>query len=236
MNKYLKIGFLFAFLLLFGINNVYAEDCDATELKRIKLNADNIEISYILKDNLVDENGEKIDGYYLVTFSDISEDYFFTEVNSETKERRIYVLKGQVDNGKYSVIVRNPGKYNYEIYSEKCKSKVRTIKATINKKNSYSSDPLCDGHENLDVCSEDYDSSGLTKDEFSKIIEDAEKKENQAIEEKNGKDNKNEEKDNKDNAFISFMKSYYLYFIGVLVVVAIVITYKVINKKRGMLE
>lgn len=235
MKRVIEYILLFSLIMFFGIYAVYAEECDSTELAKLKIEADNIDITYELVDDLVDENDNKLDDYFLVTFSNISEDYFFTEVDVETKKRKIYSLTGQIENGKYSIIVRNPGQYNYEIYSEQCGSKVRTIKTNISKKNTYASDPLCKGHEDLDVCSEEYNSSELTTEEFTKIIEDATKKENEEVSqvEEDSTDNIEEKK---NNVVFTFLKNNYLYFIGAFVVILIFIIYKIINKKRGLLE
>ena len=151
-----KILFIIICLVLLLPKASADEKCTYTELNRIRTLASLIkmDIKYI---------GETSEDEYGISFSDVSDDfyiyidgkhYFGDSVVKNLKSKTAY---------KVSIYVYDNACFNEFSY-------VRYIK--IPPYNSYYKSQYCIGHEDIDLCQIDYDSSDLTEEQFKKKIRD----------------------------------------------------------------
>lgn len=204
------------------MNNVYAEDCDSTDIKRLRVLANDVDISYEYNDDIYDEYGIKIHDTYKVVISNLSDELYVIESKTNLDLRNY-----SVNDGSITIDRLYSGNKSFKIYSRNCSNKLlKTYSIKLPKFNNYSTDPNCEGHENLDICQKFYDSSNVDYYEFMELLEKS--------------DNKNKDNDNKkkDSKYIKFIKDNYIYISiggGVLIILIIVLII-LRHKKRGVLE
>lgn len=218
---YLFIIFIFA---IFLIPNVYAEDCDSTDIKRLRVLANDVDISYEYNDDIYDSDGFKIFDTYKVVVSNLSDELYVIESKTNL-DLRSY----SVNDGSITIDRLYSGNKSFKIYSKNCSNKlVRTYNVNLPKFNNYSNDPNCEGHENLEVCQKFYDSSNIDYEEFMSIIDNSDRK----------ADDVDNDKSKDENKYIKFIKDNYIYIsIGSGVLIIIIIVLIVLrHKKRGALE
>lgn len=218
---YLFIIFIFS---MFLVPCVYAEDCDSTDIKRLRVLANDVDISYEYNDDIYDSDGFKIYDTYKVVVNNLSDELYVIESKANLDLRSYSVVDG-------SIIIDRlySGNKSFKIYSKNCSNKLlRTYSVKLAKFNYYSTDPNCEGHEGLEVCQKFYDSSNIDYYEFMEMIE------------KGDNEDKNKDSDNKkeDSKYIKFIKDNYIYIsIGGGVLILIIIVLIVLkHKKRGALE
>ena len=204
------------------MNNVYAEDCDSTDIKRLRVLANDVDISYEYNDDIYDNDGFKIYDTYKIVVSNLSDELYVIESKTNLDLRSYSVVDGSITIDRlYS------GNKSFKIYSKNCSNKLlKTYSIKLPKFNNYSTDPNCEGHEDIEVCQKFYDSSNIDYYEFMEMI--------------NNNDNKDAD-DNKskgENKYIKFIKDNYIYISiggGVLIIIIIVLII-LRHKKRGALE
>jgi len=223
--------FVFVYILLFGLSiRVNALACDSEDIARFKVMASDIEINYVYNEDVYDSYGMREYDTYRVVISNIGDGLYLIEEKTNTDLRNYKISNGQIVIDKmYS------GKKNFKIYSSQCNKFIKNIYITLPKFNYYSTEPICDGKDELNVCQKFYDTSDLEYSEFYNIIVNYENVDDN----ENIKDNKdNKEKKIDINKYIEFVKDNYIYFgigLGVFVVLVIILLI-LTHKKRGVLE
>lgn len=221
----MKYKYYFLIIITFMLslmNNVYAEDCDSTDIKRLRVLANDVDISYEYNDDIYDEYGIKIHDTYKVVISNLSDELYVIESKTNLDLRNY-----SVNDGSITIDRLYSGNKSFKIYSRNCSNKLlKTYSIKLPKFNNYSTDPNCEGHENLDICQKFYDSSNVDYYEFMELLEKS--------------DNENKDNDNKkkDSKYIKFIKDNYIYISiggGVLIILIIVLII-LRHKKRGVLE
>ena len=148
------------------MNNVYAEDCDSTDIKRLRVLANDVDISYEYNDDIYDNDGFKIYDTYKIVVSNLSDELYVIESKTNLDLRSYSVVDGSITIDRlYS------GNKSFKIYSKNCSNKLlKTYSIKLPKFNNYSTDPNCEGHEDIEVCQKFYDSSNIDYYEFMEMI------------------------------------------------------------------
>lgn len=209
-----KVLFVLALFMINSIS-VNAGICDKENIDYYKEFFNNIDIIY-------EPNEEAGNGIYKVTIAGLLED---TSVRS--KELDIE-RKFSIDD--YGVVILEnvkSGVINFNFYYDKCDTYITTRKINIPVFNEYSLREECNGIEDLDVCKSDYEYP-LNESTFLKKIKDYNKDNSNKVDDKNS--------DSVFNKVIDFLSNYYLYIVGGIVVVSLVIIYIFVKKKRYTLE
>lgn len=220
---------LFTFLILsFGTLFVSAE-CTKEELTTEKEKTNNIKITYKHLGEVVKDDGSKAYNEFLVTARGVEEGQYIhlspltnTDFITENNEIKITLTTG---------------KWEYNIYSLKCESVVKTINVNLPKFNIYSLDPLCEGIDGEDFafCSK-YLNYEVSRETFERKVN--EYKRNMPISDTQiSKDELNIN----DIMFkvLDFISNNNLYIVGVLLIILIILLIIIINrkkKKRNVLE
>lgn len=214
--------FMFITILVFSLTiSVSAESCDSDDIKRLRVLASNVEITYEYNDNLKDSDGFTIYDTYKVIINNMTDELYVIETKTNTDLRNYSIKDGIVTIDKM-----NSGKKSFKIYSKLCDKSLKTFYVTLPGFNYYSIDSNCEGKEDLEVCQKFYDSSNLNYREFYKIV---------SAEEKNDNDKQNIIED--EFNFIDFIKNNYIYFVIIGFVLLLVVILLILrHKKRGALE
>ena len=139
-------------------------------------------------------------------------------------------------NGEIKEVFNN-GTWNFEVYSNKCESKIDEIEVHIPRFNVYSLDSLCEGIDGDDfaLCGKYYEYD-VSYDSFKERV--TYYRTIHSI----GTDNDNDELKDNNNIFdilLNFFAKYKLYLIMILLIVIVMIVIITIvhrSKKRGVLE
>lgn len=206
---------------------VKAESCDEEDIQRLKVIANNIEITYEYNDDVKDVNGLKVYDTYTVHFNNMSDEIYIIETKSDKMYYYTEIKDGYLTFGNI-----NSGQKIFKFYSTKCDKALGTKNIDLPKFNYYSTDPNCEGKEDLEICQKFYDTSNLEYSDFyNKIVEY----------ENAGEQNVDDESDDENNQFIEtaiqFVKDNYIYIgIGVVAIVLIIVLLVIRHRKRGVLE
>lgn len=214
--KYIK-RILFIFVLFtFNAISVNAGICDKENINYYKSYYDNLDITYEM-----DEDYGK--GIYKININGLMKD-----TSVRIKDLDIKVSYNDENNG--FVILKNieSGITNLSFYYDRCEKLITTRKIKIPIFNKYSLREECLGREEADVCKKDYEYP-LNESTFLKKISDFDKSDKNI-------DNNIKKENNIFNNVIEFLKKYYLYIIGVIVIVSSVTVYLVVRKKKYTLE
>ena len=223
MKKYILFSII-VILTLFNINYVNAESCDANDIKRLKVLASNIDITYEYNDNLKDSDGFIIYDTYKVVINNTSDELYLIETKTNT-DLRDY----PINDGSITIDRLQSGNKTFKVYSAACNKSLRTIYEDLPEFNHYYETGICKEHEELDVCKKFYDTSNLSYYEFVDLI---------AEYDNDIKDSADKNKDISLNKFINIIKDNYIYFgigLGVLIILIIILLIRR-HKKRGVLE
>jgi len=215
-------------LLFSNICKIQADTCDSDDIKRLRVLASNVEITYEYNDNLYDSDGFSIYDTYKVLINNLTDELYVVETKTDVDLSSYSIKDGTI------VIDRMySGKKTFKIYSKSCNKALKTYYVTLPKFNYYYTDPNCKGRDEVDVCQKFYDTSNLEYSEFYNIILNYEKG-NDKVDE----NNENNKTNNKLTKYLDFVKENYLYFgIGLgIVLLLIVIVLVLRHKKRGVLE
>ena len=213
--------------------NVDASLCDKEHLSQLKELANQVEVSYEYidySDNVVNDDGEiydNIDIYdnseefvvnsYLVSVNLISDElYIVDEYNNK------YYYE-QSENGMLKLTV-NSGVVEFTIHSWRCADyKLKTVKLDLPKFNVYSYRSECKELEEyeIDVCNPWYQGT-ITDSSFSKTIDEYL---NPIVEDVIIWDK-----------ILNCLKNYYLYIIGGIFVVILLVIAIIVHRKRSVLE
>lgn len=224
--KYILFSFLIIFLSIISVN----AQCTNEELLAEKEKAENIKITYKHLGEVTKDDGSKVYNEFLVTTKNLAEGqyiYLSPLANEDFVEKDNTIQ-----------ITLTTGKWEYNIYSSKCKEIVKTINVNLPKFNMYSIDPLCkdiDG-DDFTLCSK-YLEYEVSRETFERKINEYRK--THTI---NNKDNNKEENININyiiNKALDFINKYNLYIAGFLLVILVILIIIIIKKKlkkRNVLE
>lgn len=224
--KYILFSFLIIFLSIISVN----AQCTNEELLAEKEKAENIKITYKHLGEVTKDDGSKVYNEFLVTTKNLAEGqyiYLSPLANEDFVEKDNTIQ-----------ITLTTGKWEYNIYSSKCKEIVKTINVNLPKFNMYSIDSLCkdiDG-DDFTLCSK-YLEYEVSRETFERKINEYRK--THTI---NNKDNNKEENISINyiiNKALDFINKYNLYIVGFLLVILIILIIIIIKKKlkkRNVLE
>jgi len=226
----MKLKYILIFILtfLFMVPDVNAEEgyCDLNDYARIKNIVNKITIT---SEYAKDENGNDTGKFNLV-IKDLTDELFIID---EITPKEYYFE--DTENG--TIIIKNviDVTYKFTIYYKTCDDKlIKTITHKVPKYNYYANNPLCEGikEEELNVCNRLYQGD-LDDETFKKIVNNYKESidiNNQEI---------NEEKNNisnNANKVPNLLEKYYIYIIIGVIVIVILVSATLINRKRGALE
>lgn len=224
--KYILFSFLILFLSIISVN----AQCTNEELLTEKEKAEKIIVTYNHLGEVTKDDGSKVYNEFLVTTKNLAEGqyiYLSPLANEDFIEKDNTIQ-----------ITLTTGKWEYNIYSSKCKEIVKTINVRLPKFNMYSIDPLCkdiDGDDFI-LCSK-YLEYEVSRETFERKIDEYRK--THTI---NNEDNNKEENININyiiNKALDFINKYNFYIAGFLLVILIILIIIIIkkkSKKRSILE
>lgn len=223
--KYILFAIIFLSLNIFNVK----ASCTEEELSNLKLEADKIKITY---KHMGKVEYEEYTAYNIfeVTVKNLHNDLYIniTELEENIK---IYPINGEGKTKIYN------GNWNFYVYSNKCNTKIDTIKVFIPRFNTYSLDPLCEGidGEDFPLCGKYYEydiSYASFKDRVTHY------RNTHNIDNKNTIDNENNDKIILKE-LLNYITKYRIYIIIpltflLIILIAIIIINK--RKKRGVLK
>lgn len=225
MKKIRKVLFIIIMLL---INNAYvnAAVCDDDNIDKLKERASKVNITYEMDNDYVNENGEKEKGVYKIIVTGLEE---YTSI----RIRDLNINEKYTSDNQGNIIIKNveSGIKKVSIYFDICDALLITKTLNIPIFNKYSQREECNGITDLDVCMEDYKYQ-LNEGTFQKKI----KEYKEAKEQEENEIKKESKISIFFNNFVEFLKNYYLYIIGIIVLVVSLTIYIVVKKKRYTLE
>ena len=211
----MKLRYLFIFTLsLFSlISPVKAAACDADDLARLKNLAERVDVAYTLV-----ENTDEKDRYNL-SINNVESELSLTMIN-EYNEESTYTYDSK-NNGKIEIYDLGPGELKIKVYSINCESNLKTITLNLPYYNKYYENECKDYKDKIKSCQK------WSKTEI-----------NQARVLNEISQYKSKEEENKTIETLKDMiDEYRLHIlIGIVILTIIIITIKIINKKRGELN
>lgn len=216
-----KILLLFVIGFFMFTSDVSAAICDKEHVNQLKELAKQVEISYEYLD-YSDEmhnsgDGEYIINSYLITINLISDELYVIHENREYYYNQ--------DNGGIVSFSVNSGRVDLSVNSYTCAGyQLRSETINLPKFNTYSYRGECKELEeyDLDVCDPWYQGT-ITDDRFNKIVQEYLTPDEVAEE-------------NVFDKILSFFKDNYLFIIGGVVIVGILIVGIIFYRKRSVLE
>ena len=218
--KYRVLLLLFV-LILIPFNNIKAESCDSVDIKRLKVLASNIDISYEYNSDLKDSAGYPILNTYKVTFNNMTDELYVFDASIG-----IDYKNNSIKDGVLIIDDASGGKKTYKIYSKACDKSLKTYYVKLPVRNMYYEDEVCKGYEELDVCQE-FTENSITYADILKAITEYDEK---------NTDDDGDVVEPKPDILSKFLKGPFMIIIGVIIVVAIVMIVITIRKKRRVLD
>jgi len=236
--------------MLFFTTSVKA-DCD---LEAMKEAASKVEVTYDVDIGNYNETGQY--NKYVVTVHNLTNDiYAYDESNGNQfiNDKYVYLenQKAYVFYSRASESIRTAyegrfvegnvysgytvGTHTFDVYANECTDKLKSITIKITKFNEYSQTEACEGisGDDLSVCGEWFDNRNLSSEDFNTIVEEY----------KNGNIEDGSQIETIDdinlsffNKIVYFLKNNYLYIIGGIVLIVIIVSLIVIRQRRGRLE
>lgn len=208
---------------IFGTKLTVYAACTEEESKQIQSRLDQINITYEHIEGMLDSNNELVNGIFKVNISGLTEGLVLYN-----PEKDILIV-GNAD-GKFTKSGFIHGTYEFKLYPYdlECTTAYRTVKIDFPRYNSYSDSYLCNGIDSTKFlpCSKWYEYELDEKTFMARLKEykDSETKKDQ-----------NTIVNVTKNISDSFLKFWYLYILGLVVVVAIlilIIKLNIIKKKN----
>lgn len=212
------------FVTIFGTKLTVYAACNEEESKQIQSRLDQIKITYEHIEGMLDSNNELVNGIFKVNITGLTEGLVLYN-----PEKDILIV-GNAD-GKFTKSGFIHGTYEFKLYPYdlECTTAYRTVKIDFPRYNSYSDSYLCNGIDSTKFlpCSKWYEYELDEKTFMARLKEykDSEAKKNH----KTTEIISNTFKDFGKN-FVSF---WYLYVIGLVVVVlTVVFIIRYLNKRK----
>ena len=219
------------FTILILLTNIFIIDasCTEEEISNLKKEVEKIKITY---KHMGKVEYEEYTAYNIfeVTVKNLTED-FYIKITELEEEIKVFPTNGE---GKLKIY---NGSWNFYVYSNKCDTKLDTIKVVIPRFNEYSLDPLCEGidGEDFPLCGKYYEYN-VSYSNFKERVTYYRDTHNIKKEDIN-RENKNN--NNYIEYLISYLLNYRLYIIigliAILLILIPIIVYKR-TKKRGVLQ
>jgi len=209
--RVIKFFLIFCFTFISFISSVDALICDNADIERLESLASYVEVSY---EYVPESDGEEsIVNAYLLDIVNLTDELYIS-INSYDH------YYNEVKDGSLSLLV-NSGNVSIDVYSTRCRDiLLRNISLKLPKFNVYSYKTECEGLD-IDICDEWY--QGILNDDifYSKIAEY-----------------------NRDNAkdvsifdqILEIFNKYYVYIIGAILVIILIVIATLIHRKRSVLE
>ena len=211
---------LITLLLLFSPFTIEAATCTKKQVSNYEKLADQIQTTF----DYVENNNEF---YFNVTFHNVHNELYL--INSVDFEKLI-----TYQNDKDGILMASKleqGKtYTFQVLNKdtKCSTKViDKITVVVPNYNAYYKDPLCQGIEEFEWCQKWVNVSGVSYESFkASALNYKQQKENSNINTENP-----DETTNIFEKIRNFIGQYYLYIVGVLVVIATIVVI-IISKRK----
>ena len=211
------------FVTIFGTKLTVYAACNEEESKQIQSRLDQIKITYEHIEGMLDSNNELVNGIFKVNITGLTEGLVLYN-----PEKDILIV-GNAD-GKFTKSGFIHGTYEFKLYPYdlECTTAYRTVKIDFPRYNSYSDSYLCNGIDSTKFlpCSkwEEYEIDEKEIMGRLKEYKDRETKKDQ-----------NTIVNVTKNISDSFLKFWYLYILGLVVILAILILIKKLNiiKKKN---
>ena len=129
--KYILFTILFLFFNVFNVD----ASCTEEEIASLKGEASNIKVTYKHLGKIEREEGDFYN-LFEVKVNNINDDFYILTLDNTIK---------LIPTNRGIVTTLNSGAWYFDIYSNKCGEKIKTIKVFIPTFNMYSLDPLCEG-------------------------------------------------------------------------------------------
>ncbi len=215
--------FMMTIILLCLFMNKVNAVCSDDEYNSLKKEIDKVTISYKHLGGVSKEDGSIVYNEFIVTASKIPNDVY-VHLYPMTSEKFVVV-----DNS--LKIKLTTGSWQYNFYSSKCEKKIGSISFKLPTFNIYLLDSLCEGVDSDDfkLCGKYYESY-VSREDFEKRV-----MQYKQLHTNSEDDNTEDDNDKFIDKIINFVLKNYLYIIGlvVFVVLIIFIVYKR-NKKKGV--
>lgn len=213
-----RLKLLFALFILLSPINAFALKCDYNEIAELRKLSANIKTSYSYV-----ENGDNVT--FNVTLTNLDARFYIIDKTTNNK----YTYNG---NKEITISGYKPGKsLEYYIYSTKelCTNDYLNIKyISLPNYNKYYKDPLCNGYENLSICSK-WQMNNLTYDQFVKEINNLKNKKEETIVEE-----KEVVTETVFDIIFFYISKYYLYII--LLIAIIVLVTSILKRKKDEIK
>ena len=193
--------------------------CSVDDINRVKNDVKNIKIEYEYRTDTA------MKGLFDIIITGATDDV----VIKEASKNWVYTSDSIV-NGEIRIEAVNGSNFSFDIYYERCSNMlVDTIKVNVPKYNYYSEFDECTGIDSkeVEVCDPWYQGE-LTDDTFMDAINKY----------KESQKDKEKDDDIKDNIelILNFLKHNYIYMIGALLIIGVIVTIIIYKKKRAQLD
>lgn len=211
---------LFCVILLGFSSNVYAEGyCSVEDINRVKNDIKNIKIEYEYRTDTA------MKGLFDIIITGVTDDV----VIKENSKGWVHTSDSIV-NGEIRLEAVSGSDFKFDIYYERCNNMlVDTINVNVPKYNYYSEFDECDGLDikEVKVCDPWYQEE-LTDETFMDAIKKYNDSQKQEEKEENLHDN--------IKLILDFIKNNYIYMIGALVIIGVIVSVIIIKRKRAQLD
>lgn len=210
------------FLLMFFISNIYVyASCANEELLDLKKKANDIKVSY--KHLGLVESGDGNSNYnsFSVVIKNIDDDFYLNAT-------RLGGVRLEPNDGEIKLILET-GKWNINIYSDKCDVLVDNIEFKLPRFNMYSLDPLCKGIDGNDfrLCGKYYEYDVSYENFVDRVTY------YRSVNKIYSSDKKDDNNDNNlFNNVLDFLMRYKLYVIITLSILLVLLFILLIIRKR----
>lgn len=201
---------IFFVCLILPLDYTKADTCDDDDIERLRILAENVSIDH---EYLGDES---VSNLYQISISGLTDELYVY-----TKEKDYTYEEAQEGVVKFNQI---PGTYQFQVYSSTCPDILLSTKnVKLPKFNNYSLSKECKELKDydLEVCDEWYQDQ-ITDEIFMNTINYY-----RALE---------KEKNNPKEKITKFLKENYLFIIGGVVLVVVIVIGSIIHRKRSVLE
>ncbi len=224
-----KIKYLIFTLIFISLSVSYVSaSCTSEELSKLKAEASKIKVTYKHLGKIEYEDGDVTYSLFDVTMKNIPDNFYI----------KIPKLTATFEPTNGTAVAKiNTGKWQLEVYSNKCEEMVGVINVELPKFNTYSLDPLCEGIDESEVplCGKYYEYD-VSYERFKETV--SAYRDNHMINNEETDDEKENFSKvfNKISKFIVKYKLYFITFSIIIILTPIIIKLFKKKKKRGVLE
>lgn len=219
-----NILFLLINFLFISVSALSQDECDYSDISRMKSIVTNINISY---DYRIINN----QAYFDVTLTNITEDIYFYDTKkqkkyfySDTNDGEITIYDYSITSGSYKFYSAKSGcygtslgvkYYNFPVY------------------NRYYGDPLCEDIPNYSLCQK-WENINYSRDEFERFVLEYKSSKEIVEEEKIEVEHKKTILEKIVDTIVDIYVKYYYYFLGVLIFICVTVI--IIKNKKNKFD